>query len=90
MGRRGRRRRGRRRLVGDDTFTRHMVEHVLLGMVVPFLVALAAPVTLALQAGGPATRRGLRRALHSRAGRAAGQPGRRLLPASAPASSPST
>jgi putative copper resistance protein D len=54
--------------VGDDTFTRHMVEHVLLGMVVPFVVASSAPVTLALQAGGPATRRGLRRVLQGPAG----------------------
>jgi putative copper resistance protein D len=47
----------------------HMVQHVLLGLVVPLLVVLAAPVTLALQSGGPATRRGLRQGLHSRPGR---------------------
>jgi putative membrane protein len=44
----------------------HMVQHVLLGMVVPLLVVLSAPLTLALQAGGPATRRGLRSALRTR------------------------
>jgi cytochrome c oxidase assembly factor CtaG len=40
--------------VGDGSLTAHMVEHLLLGMVVPFLVALAAPVTLLLQTAGPA------------------------------------
>jgi putative membrane protein len=44
----------------------HMVQHTLLGLVVPLLVVLAAPLTLALQTGGPATRRGLRRGLRSR------------------------
>lgn len=44
----------------------HMVQHVLLGMVLPLLVVLSAPLTLALQTARPATRRGLRRALHSR------------------------
>src|SRR5690606_29700668 len=52
-----------------DRFWVHMVQHVLLGLVVPLLVVLAAPVTLALQTGGPATRRWLRAGLHSRAGR---------------------
>ena len=45
----------------------HMIQHVLLGMVVPLLAVLAAPLTLALQACGPATRRSLRSALRSRA-----------------------
>jgi len=44
----------------------HMVQHVLLGMAVPLLVVLAAPLTLVLQSGGPATRSGVRRALRSR------------------------
>ena len=43
----------------------HMGQHLLLGMVVPLLVVCAAPVTLALQAGGPATKRTLRQALHA-------------------------
>jgi putative membrane protein len=60
--------------VGDTTFTRHMVEHVLLGMVVPLLATLAAPITLALQGGGPAARATLRRVLHSRLGRILGHP----------------
>lgn len=51
-------------LVGDATLTRHMVEHLLVGMAVPFLVALAAPVTLVLQTGAPGTRRVVRTALH--------------------------
>jgi len=44
----------------------HMVQHVLLGMVVPLLLVLAAPLTLALQSANPATRRSLRSALRSR------------------------
>ncbi|HEY2999653.1 MAG TPA: cytochrome c oxidase assembly protein [Acidimicrobiales bacterium] len=52
----------------------HMVQHVVLGMVVPLLVVLAAPLTLALQTGGPATRRGLRRLLHSGPGRVLAHP----------------
>lgn len=44
----------------------HMVQHLLLGMVVPMLVVLSAPLTLALQTARPATRRGLRKTLHSR------------------------
>ena len=43
-------------------FTAHMTEHVLVGMVAPFLLALGAPITLALQATNGA---GLRRLLHS-------------------------
>ena len=61
-------------LVGDGTFTAHMVEHLLFGMVVPVLVALSAPTTLVLQAGGPATKRLVRRVLRSPAGRALGHP----------------
>ena len=53
-------------LVSDRTFTAHMVEHLLLGMIGPLLIALAAPMTLALQTGQPATRLLLRRVLHSR------------------------
>ena len=49
----------------DDRLWVHMVQHTLLGLVVPLLVVLAAPSTLALQTGGPATRRGLRAALRS-------------------------
>ena len=44
----------------------HMVQHALLGLVVPLLVVLAAPLTLALQASPAPTRRGLRGALRSR------------------------
>ena len=51
-----------------------MTEHLLLGMVTPFLVALSAPTTLVLQTAGPATRRLVRWALHSRVGRLLGRP----------------
>lgn len=44
----------------------HMVQHAMLGMAVPLLLVLAAPLTLALQTAGPATRRWLRTALRSR------------------------
>jgi putative copper resistance protein D len=44
----------------------HMVQHTLLGLAVPLLVVLAAPLTLALQSARPATRRALRRAVRSR------------------------
>ena len=58
----------------DDRLWVHMVQHTLLGLVVPLLVVLAAPLTLALQSGGPATRRGLRRALHGRPARVLAHP----------------
>jgi putative membrane protein len=44
----------------------HMVQHALLGLAVPLLVVLAAPLTLALQSAAPATRRTLRAALRTR------------------------
>jgi putative membrane protein len=50
----------------DDRLSVHMVQHTLLGLVLPLLVVLAAPLTLALQTGGPGTRAWLRRALRSR------------------------
>lgn len=49
-----------------DRLSVHMIQHVLLGMVVPLLVVLAAPLTLALQSASPATRRSLRSLLRSR------------------------
>ena len=55
-------------------FTIHMVQHLLLGMVVPFAGVCAAPLTLALQSGGPGTRRVLRSALRSRWGRVLSHP----------------
>jgi putative copper resistance protein D len=53
-------------VVDDTSFTGHMVEHVGLGMLAPLLLALGAPVTLALQSGRPATTATLRSALRSR------------------------
>lgn len=52
-----------------ERLTVHMAQHLLLGMVLPLLAVCAAPVTLALQAGGPATKRWLRAFLHSTVGR---------------------
>jgi putative membrane protein len=53
----------------DERLTIHMVQHLLLGMVVPFAAVCAAPLTLAMQGGSPATGRQVRRMLHSRAAR---------------------
>jgi cytochrome c oxidase assembly factor CtaG len=55
-------------------FSIHMIQHVLLGMVLPLLVVLSAPITLALQTARPAPRRMLRSALHSAAGRLLSHP----------------
>jgi putative copper resistance protein D len=52
----------------------HMVQHVLIGMAVPLLVVLAAPLTLALQTARPGTRRLLRTAVHSRPARLLAHP----------------
>jgi len=58
----------------DASFWVHMVQHVLLGMVVPGLLVLSAPLTLALQTGAPGTRALLRRALRSRPARVLAHP----------------
>jgi putative membrane protein len=50
----------------DERLWVHMVQHTLLGLALPLLLVLAAPLTLVLQTGGPATRRGVRQALRSR------------------------
>ena len=47
----------------DQRLTIHMIQHLLLGMVVPFAAVCAAPLTLALQSGGPGTSGLVRRAL---------------------------
>ncbi|HEY8547150.1 MAG TPA: cytochrome c oxidase assembly protein [Acidimicrobiales bacterium] len=48
-----------------DRFWVHMVQHLLLGMAVPLLAVLSAPLTLALQSARPGTRRLLRTTLHA-------------------------
>jgi putative membrane protein len=48
-----------------SSFTGHMGEHILLGMVAPLLLALSAPITLALQTTPPWLRPKLRRTIHS-------------------------
>jgi cytochrome c oxidase assembly factor CtaG len=57
-----------------SSFTAHALQHVLLGMVVPVLAALAAPVTLVLQAADATTRAVVRRALRSRLASLVGRP----------------
>jgi putative copper resistance protein D len=47
----------------DDRFGVHAVQHLLLAMSAPPLLALGAPVTLALQSWSPRNRQRLRRAL---------------------------
>ncbi len=50
----------------DDTyFSFHVGQHLMLSMLGPALLALGAPVTLALQAGSRTTQRRLLRVLHS-------------------------
>ena len=41
-------------LLPESSFSWHMTQHVLLGMVIPILLALGAPITLALQEIGRA------------------------------------
>jgi putative copper resistance protein D len=56
-------------------FSIHMVQHLLLTLVAPPLLALGAPVTLLLRAASPAARREwILPALHSRVARIAGHP----------------
>lgn len=57
-----------------SSFTAHVLQHLLLGMVVPILAALSAPLTLVLQAADPATRTVFRRALRHRVARALSRP----------------
>ena len=49
----------------DERLTVHMVQHLLLGMVVPFALVCSAPLTLALQTGRKGTRLLIRQALRS-------------------------
>ena len=56
------------------SLTAHVLQHLLLGMAVPLLAALAAPVTLVLQAADPATRAVVRRALRHRITAVVSQP----------------
>ena len=50
----------------DERFDVHVLQHVLIGMLGPLLLALGAPVTLALQAGSRTTQTRILRLLHSR------------------------
>ena len=50
----------------DSVFTLHVVQHLLLSMVAPPLLALGAPITLALQASARPAQRRILRVLHSR------------------------
>lgn len=57
---------GQALVAADDTrFDVHVLQHMLLGMAGPFLLALGAPVTLALQASSRPNQTRLLRVLHS-------------------------
>lgn len=62
-------------IYAEDFLTVHMVQHLLLAMVAPPLLALGAPVTVVLRAASPSTRRRvLLPVLHSRFVRAIASP----------------
>jgi putative copper resistance protein D len=48
------------------SFSAHVIQHLLIGMLAPVLLALGAPVTLALQSSSRGTRGSLLSVLHSR------------------------
>lgn len=52
-------------VLGDGDPRAHMARHLLLGMIAPLGLVLAAPVTLLLRVSGPATRRRVGRVLRS-------------------------
>ncbi len=53
------------RFEGDRLWV-HMLQHALLGLALPLLVVLSAPLTLALQTARPGARQALRTTVHSR------------------------
>lgn len=57
-----------------DRLSIHMVQHLLLGMVAPFAIVSSAPITLAIQSGGPGTGLLLRKALRHPVFRLAAHP----------------
>jgi len=58
----------------DASFSVHMTQHLLLTFVAPPLLALGAPITLAMRASSPATGRRIGRVLRSPIGRALSNP----------------
>ena len=58
----------------DEQFPVHMVQHMLLGMLGPLLLAFSAPITLGLRVLRPRPRRRLVWLLHSPAVRVLGNP----------------
>lgn len=57
-----------------ESFTAHVLQHVLLGMLVPVSAALAAPLTLVLQAADDTTRRVVRLTLRHPVAQVLGNP----------------
>ncbi len=58
----------------DVSFTDHVVQHILIGMLAPIFFALSAPVTLALQASGRRVQTVILKVLHSPVGRVLSNP----------------
>jgi cytochrome c oxidase assembly factor CtaG len=58
----------------EASFSAHMAQHLLLSFVAPPLIALGAPITLALRACGPARARTITRVLRGPAGRTLSNP----------------
>jgi len=58
----------------DASFALHMIQHLLLGMLAPLLLAASGLVTLALQSAPAPSRRGLRWLLHTRVAQVLTQP----------------
>jgi putative membrane protein len=60
--------------VHDEDVRVHVLQHLLLGMLAPLLLALAAPITLLLRSLRPRRRPGVVRLLHARPARVLGHP----------------
>jgi cytochrome c oxidase assembly factor CtaG len=58
----------------DERLSAHMLQHLLVGLAAPPLLAAGAPVRLALRAGGRATRRAIADVLHAPVIRRLGHP----------------
>jgi putative membrane protein len=58
----------------DEDFRVHMIQHMLLGMLGPLLLALSAPITLTLRCMPPRARRAAVRVLHTRSVRVLAHP----------------
>ncbi|MGH9057557.1 MAG: cytochrome c oxidase assembly protein [Acidimicrobiales bacterium] len=58
----------------DISFTDHVIQHILIGMVAPVFLALSAPVTLALQASSRPVQTTILKVVHSPVGKTLSNP----------------